>query len=42
MTEATGYSEMSVHFNLTTRYHIPEDGKLHSHSHDKLKSHVTI
>jgi hypothetical protein len=40
MTGATGHSEMWVHLNLTTQYHIPGDGKLHSHSHDNLKSHI--
>jgi len=42
MTEAAGYTEMSVHLNLTTQYHIPGDSKFHSHSHDNLKSHIII
>jgi hypothetical protein len=39
MMEAIHTSEMSVHFNVTTRHYIPEDPKLHTHCREKLKSH---
>jgi hypothetical protein len=38
---AGGYSEMSVHI-ISTRRHIPEDGILHSHRHENLKSYAII
>jgi hypothetical protein len=39
--EATRSSETSV-YNIPTGRHIPEDGILHSHRHENLKSYILI
>jgi hypothetical protein len=36
--EAIFFSEMSVDFQRTTRYHIPEDSTLHNYLCENLKS----
>jgi hypothetical protein len=41
MMEATHFSETSV-LTRATRRHIPEDGNLHSHSHENLKSYIAL
>jgi hypothetical protein len=38
--EATRSSETSVQFTRATRRHIPEDGILHSHRCENLKSYI--
>jgi hypothetical protein len=38
----TRSSETSVHFTGSTRHHIPEDGILHSHRCENLKSYEEI
>jgi hypothetical protein len=40
LMEAVRASETSVNFNVTTRYYIPEDSKLHTRRRDNLKSHM--
>jgi hypothetical protein len=39
--EAIRSSEMSVHIS-STRHHIPEDGILHSHRCENLKSYMVV
>jgi hypothetical protein len=41
MTEAIRSSKMSV-LTRATRRHIPEDGILHSHNHENLKSSIAL
>jgi hypothetical protein len=38
MMEAVRTSETSVHFNVTTQCHIPEETKLHTRRRKNLKS----
>jgi hypothetical protein len=38
--EATCSSETSVDFELTTRRYIPEDGTIHNHRRENLKSYT--
>jgi Fe2+ transport system protein B len=38
--EAICSSEMSVHFQQTTRYYIPDDRTLHNHHCENLKSYL--
>jgi hypothetical protein len=38
----TFFSEMSVDFQWTTWYYIPEDGILHKHCCENLVSHIDI
>jgi hypothetical protein len=38
--EAICSSETSVHFQRTTRRYIPEDGTLHNHRCENLKSYI--
>jgi hypothetical protein len=40
MMETVRTSEMSVHSNEATRRYIPEQSKLHTRSHENLKSHI--
>jgi hypothetical protein len=40
--ESIHSSEKSVHFTESTRRHIPEDGNLHSHRCENLKSYINI
>jgi hypothetical protein len=40
LMEAGCTSEMSVHFNVTTRRYIPQNSKLPTHCHENLKSHL--
>jgi len=37
-----GFTEMLIHFCLATWCHIMEDGSLHRHHHEQLKSHKFI
>jgi len=38
--EAAGSAKVSVTFYLTITQHIPENGTLHSHHHENLKSYI--
>lgn len=39
MIEPVGFHEKSVHFYQTAQCHVPKNGNLHNHCHDKLKFH---
>jgi hypothetical protein len=41
MMEAVRTSETSANINVTTRRHIPENCKLHTHHRESLKSHTS-
>jgi hypothetical protein len=42
MMEAASASETSVNFCQTTQHNNPEDSRLHTRSHESLKSHAMI